>query len=91
VGDRERDVLWVASAGRKDVSRIDVNTGDIRTYNLPVYKTTNYSCPVPEQFDCTQPVESPSTVGDMAIAANGDLWFTDTGWGRIGVITGDKQ
>jgi sugar lactone lactonase YvrE len=89
VVDLSRNILWVASGGRTDISRIELASGFVRTYNLPVYLTTLVSCPI--GADCTGPFEARLAVGFMAVAANGDLWFAEEGGRRVGLIPASAQ
>jgi sugar lactone lactonase YvrE len=84
VVDEERGFLWVASAGRRDISRIDLNTGSVREYDLPVFVTTADSCPI--GIDCNEPMETSSRPNGIALAANGDLYFSDLNFRRVGIV-----
>lgn len=83
--------MWLAGSGRVgSIARYDVASGAVRVYELPSVFSTRHRCPPPDPNrgdGCPAEVEVFPAPGGLAVASNGDLYFTDTqGSGRIGVI-----
>jgi streptogramin lyase len=80
--DRSTGASWIVGEGSKSIFR--VLDSAIREYNLPVYAGIELRCP-PPPVDCPDG-DLRTTVRGLAVAPNGDLYFSDATMNRIGVI-----
>lgn len=78
-------VLWVAEGASGRIARIDTQRGVVQTYQLPVYETQGpWNCWPNEPCEAAEPMTT--AVRGLAVAPDGDLYFSDATLNRIGVI-----
>ncbi len=90
------DVAWVAGWGSESIARIDTRTGAVHAYKLPVYETSLSFAPRCPAALANLPSPSPdpclairrlnTQVRGLAVAPNGDVYFSDATLNRVGII-----
>lgn len=81
--DSSTGATWVTGEGSRSVLLISSGAAAIREYRLPVYEGFVPICGYP----CNWPDgELRTAVHGLAVAPNGDLYFSDATMNRIGVI-----
>lgn len=92
--DKERGRIWAAGGGTGIVS-IEPAIGREEYYPLPSSAETPVlggwigdalPCPTPDQEDCRRRTPFATSVDGIAVAPNGDLYFADATFNRIGIV-----
>lgn len=80
--------IWMAGGGSGIVS-VDSSAGGVEYYPLPSWAETQpFSVPIhcAERNDCPPPRPAFTHVGGIAVAPNGDVFFSDQSYNRIGIV-----
>lgn len=77
--------LWIAGRFAASVVHWHAGSQSQTAYALPVYLVDASAIRCPPLVECGDS-RSPTMIGDLAVAPNGDVWFTDTTLQRVGVI-----
>lgn len=91
--DKEQGRIWMAGGGSGIVS-VEPSSGREEYYGLPsVAETMPFSavqflipCPTPREDDCWNGRPSFTSVDGIAVGPNGDLYFADATFNRIGIV-----
>jgi streptogramin lyase len=80
--------IWMAADSSGTIMSRDVTTGKVESYVLPYFsETVDVSVPIAcAIFGCGGDKGSVTRLGDIAVAPNGDLYFSDMSYNRIGVV-----
>lgn len=85
VVDPQTGDVWVSGREAGSVTHWEAPTGLSTTYQLPEYAIDTNAMECPAGGNCGD-ITMRTGVGDLAVAPNGDVWFTDVSLERIGVI-----
>jgi streptogramin lyase len=86
--DATRGMLWMASDSSGGIVSLDTASGEAYYYGLPSFQNTRrITGGIICQFQpCRSPSGSVTRLGDIAVAPNGDVYFSDMSYNRIGIV-----
>jgi hypothetical protein len=86
--DAGGSTVWMAADSSGAIVSLESSSGASARYDLPSWnKTTWISVPIACIVQpCPTPRGSVTRLGDIAVAPNGDLYFSDMSFNRIGVV-----
>jgi len=86
--DSARGIIWMA--GGSGIVSLAPSTGKEERYRLPSWteaETAPLSIPAPCLLqECNLSGPATTTIGGIAVASNGDLYFSDKSFNRIGIV-----
>lgn len=81
--------IWFVGGGSSALFSLDPASGASREFQLPIYRGGPIHCPPPnpgQPNECPNLGELYTTVRGLAVAPNGDVYFSDATMSRIGVV-----
>lgn len=80
--------VWMAGDSSGAIMSLNSSTGESAYYDLPSWdKTTRISVPIACQIQaCPSPQGAVTRLGGIAVAPNGDVFFSDMTFNRIGIV-----
>jgi streptogramin lyase len=87
--DPKTGAVWMTGDSRPTIARYEPESGLARAYALPRYTSHIYSRGCTEEL-CPSVGEIRTAVRGLAVAPNGDVYFSDATRNRIGVIHAER-
>jgi len=87
--DPKSGAVWMTGDSRPTIARYEPESGLTRAYALPRYTSHIYSRGCTEDL-CPSVGEIRTAVSGLAVAPNGDVYFSDATRNRIGVIHAER-
>ncbi|HSP55133.1 MAG TPA: hypothetical protein VLS25_06045 [Dehalococcoidia bacterium] len=86
--DPQSGTVWASNGVVKGLLKLDPSSGSVQSYALGAYLSKSVSCPVPvsPSNSCDETMEVSPVITGIAVAPNGDVYFSDAAFSRIGVI-----